>query len=63
VALSRSPTKAELAATLRHLGNWKASPPAASRAKGEDAAAAVRREAFEDVLWALLNLKEFVTTH
>ena len=52
-ALSRPPTRTETETTLRHLAKWQV------RAKGQQA----RQEAFEDVLWALLNLKEFVTNH
>jgi hypothetical protein len=51
--LSRPPTRAESAATLRHLAKWY---------KGEPMQEA-RREAFEDVLWTLMTLKEFVTNH
>ena len=36
---------------------------ASERVKGETPAAAARREAYEDLLWALLTLKEFVTNH
>ena len=58
-----SEVRPETDATLRHLAKWKARPTEATRLKGETAETAVRREAFEDVLWTLLNLKEFVTNH
>ncbi len=52
-ALSRPARPGEVDTALRHLSKWR------GEAKGK----AARREAFEDLLWALLNLKEFVTNH
>jgi hypothetical protein len=56
IALSRDPTADELNLALTHL---------AKKTKGKEGATAVagRKEAFEDVLWALLNTKEFLFNH
>ena len=56
VALGRSPTAREVDETLRHLAAWR-------RAAGDRDADTVRRESFEDVMWAILNVKEFSTNH
>ena len=57
-ALARDPRPAELAAAGAHLGKKRA-------AAGTDAAALAKaeREAFEDILWALVNTKEFLFNH
>lgn len=56
-ALGRAPTASEREETLRHLAKWY-------QAEGANKdKATVRREAFEDVLWAVLNIKEFATNH
>jgi hypothetical protein len=56
IALGRAPTARETEETLRHLAAWRE----AERNKDREI---VRREAFEDVMWALLNVKEFATNH
>lgn len=48
-ALGRSPTQREVRVTKDHLAEW---------VKDGD-----RAEAFQDVLWSLMNLKEFNTNH
>jgi hypothetical protein len=53
--LSRRPTAAEKARFAEHLAGQKAERPA-ERAR-------LRREAFADVLWALINTTEFVFNH
>jgi len=57
-ALARDPRPAELTAAGAHLGKKRA-------AAGTDAAALAKaeREAFEDILWALVNTKEFLFNH
>jgi hypothetical protein len=57
IALSREPNPQELTLAQKHL---------LSKSSGKVGAAevlAARREAFEDILWALLNTKEFLFNH
>ena len=56
IALSRDPNAQELKLALGHLGRK-------TEGKEGDARLASRREAFEDILWALLNTKEFLFNH
>jgi hypothetical protein len=57
-ALAREPRPAELTAAGAHLAKKRA-------AAGTDTAALAKaeREAFEDILWALVNTKEFLFNH
>lgn len=72
-ALSRNPDPSEIALAKAHLDKKRAqlkTPPAATEApkQGEKAPAtptaeSLEREAFEDLVWALLNTKEFLFNH
>jgi hypothetical protein len=53
-SLGRLPTAAEGREMARHLAQWR---------QGAPESVALRREAFEDVMWALMNLNEFSTNH
>lgn len=54
---SRGPKSEEVAAATEHLGKR------ASAAKDDKEKAAKRREAYEDILWALMSSKEFLFNH
>ena len=56
VALTREPTARELELAQGHLARKAAG-------KKEAEAVAARKEAFEDILWALMNTKEFLFNH
>jgi hypothetical protein len=56
--LGRAPTEREARETASHLAGWL--QPAGGTVSDPQAR---RREAFEDLLWALMNLKEFTTNH
>lgn len=58
-AFSRDPDPDELETALGYLKRKAASAPAGD----EEAVRKARREGYEDVLWALINTKEFLYTH
>ncbi len=60
-ALSRPPRSEELAAATAHLEKKRAK--AAEKADDEITPEKAEREAFEDILWALVNTKEFLFNH
>ena len=60
-ALSRTPRPEELTAATAHLEKKRAR--AATQADDEITPETAEREAFEDILWALLNTKEFLFNH
>ncbi len=60
-ALSRAPKAEELDAARAHLGRKRSK--AAEKADDELTPEKAEQEAFEDILWALLNTKEFLFNH
>ena len=60
-ALAREPRPEELAAATAHLEKKRGR--AAEKADDEITPEKAEREAFEDILWALLNTKEFLFNH
>jgi hypothetical protein len=54
---SRAPKSDEVATAVQHLAHH------APDAKDSKEQAAKRREAYEDILWALLSSKEFLFNH
>lgn len=56
IAFSREPTKDEMAFGVSHLEKKAAN-------QSGDELATARREAYEDILWALMNTKEFLFNH
>jgi hypothetical protein len=56
IALSRDPTANELQLGLAHLEKK-------TKGKSGEAAMQSKKEAFEDILWVLLNTKEFLFNH
>ena len=62
-ALSRRPSERERAAYLQALRAAVATPAPAAESKPGSAAAQPRRQAIEDVYWALLTSDEFLFNH
>jgi hypothetical protein len=60
-ALSRAPSKEELDAARAHLGRKRSK--AAEKEDDDLTPEKAEQEAFEDILWALLNTKEFLFNH
>jgi len=60
-AVSRQPNQAEIQAAQTHLANKRAK--AAAKPDDDLTPEKAEREAFEDILWALLNTKEFLFNH
>ena len=60
-ALSRKPRTEELSAAQAHL--TKKRSKAAEKADDDLTPEKAEQEAFEDILWALVNTKEFLFNH
>jgi hypothetical protein len=64
LAYNRGPNAAEIKAAQDYFARRMAALPDGKEAKEKEAAAAkVRREMWEDTIWALLNSKEFLFNH
>ena len=62
-ALSRPPVPEELAIALDHLQRKRSQAAASEDEEKKKSPVAVNRAAYEDMIWALLNTKEFLFNH
>ena len=64
IAYAREPQASELKVALDYLSRkTSATPSGKDAAETESLRKKVRREAYEDTLWALINTKEFLFNH